>query len=149
MLDTSVEPAVWKTTPNDQITLPDGTFKTLPSIGFCSGVEAKYRVSWQVPDPANPGEKVSRSSTGGAAIRALSASELAEVTCPAANNVNGPIAWIVEYKQTITVTSKIKPSLGDAIGIAFAYSTYIQVFLTALIVNVMLLGKCLKKVNLS
>merc|ERR1712178_471751 len=90
---------------------------------------------------------VSRTITGGAAIRALSASELAEVTCPPVNNVNGPLPWIVEYKQTITTTSKIKPSLGDAIGIAFAYSTYVQVFFTVLIVNVMLLGKCLKKTS--
>merc|ERR1711939_328212 len=99
------------------------------------------------PDPNNPGELVSTSVTGGDAIRALSATEQAEITCPPVNNVNGPIPWIVEYKQTITTTSKIKPTLGDAIGIAMAYATYIQVFFTALIVNVMLLCKCLKQIH--
>jgi len=147
MLDSSVQPAVWGATPNAQVTFPDGVTKAIPSIGLCSGVEAQYRVDRQVPDSANPGEMVSVSTTGGAAIRALSASELTEVTCSPNNNENGPIPWIVQYKQTITITSKIKPSLGDAIGIAFAYSTYIQVFFTALIVNVMLLGKCLKQIH--
>ena len=94
------------------------------------------------------------SYTGGTAIRALStssssSSELAKVTCSLANNANGPVPWIVEYKQTITTTSKIKPSLGDAIGtcIAFAYSTYIQVFFTFFFLNVMLLCKCVKRTS--
>ena len=98
-------------------------------------------------DPNDPTEMVGKSWTGGAAIRKLSASDLDEVTCPPVNNANGAVPWIVEYKQTITTTSKLKPSVGDAIGIAFAYSTYIQVFFTFLIVNVMLLCKCVKQTS--
>merc|ERR1711861_113741 len=100
-LDTDVEPAVWGTTPNAQLTLPSGEVKTLPTISFCPGEEATYRVSRQVADATNPGELVSQSYTGGTAIRALSTSELTEVTCSPVNNANGPIPWIVEYKQTI------------------------------------------------
>merc|ERR1711998_221407 len=143
-LNTGVEPAVWKTTPNAQLTLR-GETHTLPRISFCPGEEARYTVSAQIPNSA--GGMTSTSRTGGTAIRALSASELSEVTCPPVTNANGPIPWVVEYKQIVTTTSKIKPTLGEAIGTAMAYSAYIQVFFTALIVNMMLLGNCLKQVS--
>jgi hypothetical protein len=156
-LDTSEEPAVWGTTPNEPTPLPWGGVLPAPTISFCPGIEATYYVTIQVPDAANPGQMVGVDYIGGTAIRALSSSssscaapcvsELAEVTCPPVNNANGGIPWIVEYQQTVTVTSKIKPSLGDAIGIAFAYSTYIQVFFTFFILNVMLLCKCVKRTS--
>jgi len=153
-LNTNVEPAVWQTTPNGAwpgplslMGLPADGPTVMPTISFCSGVEDQYHASAQVPCDSSCTGMMSQSRTGGTAIRAWGSEMLAEVTCPPVNNANGPIPWVTQYKQTVTTTSKIKPSLGDAIGIAFAYSAYIQVFFAAVIVNVMLLGNCLKQTS--
>lgn len=135
-LNTNVEPAVWNGDP--------GTYQ---EIALCE--PDTYTVGAQVPNSA--GGMDSQERTGETDIKDLanlalgtSSNYLVEVTCPPVNNANGPVPWIVEYMQTTTTVSKIKPSAPEALGTAFAYSTYIQIFITTLIVNVMLLGNCLK-----
>jgi len=137
-LNTDVEPAVWNGDPG-----------TYTEIALCE--PDTYVVGAQVPNSAGGMDSVSR--TGETDIRNLAnlansagttSNYLVEVTCPPVNNANGPVPWIAEYKQTTTTTSKIKPSPLEALGTAFAYSTYIQIFITTLLVNVMLLGNCLK-----
>ena len=66
-----------------------------------------------------------------------------EVVCPMVNNANGQVPWIVEYKQTVTTYSKISPSPAEAVGTAMAYTAYIQVVLTLVLVNTMLFCNCL------
>lgn len=136
-LNTNEEPAVWNGDPG-----------TNSEIALCE--PDTYRVGAQVPNSAGTGMD-SESRTGETAIKDLAnlplgatSNYLVEVTCPPVNNANGPVPWIAEYKQTTTTVSKIKPSPAEALGTAFAYSTYIQIFITTLIVNVMLLGNCLK-----
>lgn len=134
-LNTDVEPAVWNGDPG-----------TNPAIALCE--PDAYRVGVQVPN--NAGGMDSEDYTGETAIRSLAnkalgtSNYLVEATCPPVNNANGGVPWIVEYIQTTTTVSKIKPSPLEALGTAFAYSTYIQIFITTLLVNVMLLGNCLK-----
>lgn len=139
-LNTDVEPAVWNNDP--------GTYQ---EIALCE--PDTYTVKAEVPNSAGGTDPTER--TGETDIKNLvnvannayawsTSNYLVEVTCPPVNNANGAVPWIVEYMQTTTTVSKIRPSAPEALGTAFAYSTYIQIFITTLIVNVMLLGNCLK-----
>jgi len=118
------------------------------SISLCPGVYNTYSVSAQTPTHDK------HTIVGGDAIKALvnepnllSTNYLVEVTCPPFNYAKGAIPWIAEYKQTVTIKANTGASVGDAIGTAFAYATYIQVFITVVLVNAMLLGNCIKQTS--
>jgi hypothetical protein len=140
-LNTNVEPAVWNGDNGGAVTM-----------ALCPARYDQYRVS--LPDDGvifttgvsrTGGDEIKKLETIDPARPAYSRGMLDAVTCSPTNFYNGVVPWVVEYKQTITVDSKTKPSFLDAVGTAFAYSAYIQVLLTAVILNSMLLSGSVKQ----
>jgi len=140
-LDLSQEPAPW-----------NGQGDTNKAMSLCPGIDAAYRVGYmECSSRNNVGVCTAMYKVeldGGDAIRAAAAQppgDISYVTCPPTTNANGAIPWVAEYKMTTTTTTKIKPTIGDAIGTALAYSAYAEILFTLVIVNMMVACKCLKQ----
>lgn len=129
-----------------------GTDDQSVRMSLCPGVYNGYQLKAINDNPAKNGGKDYAWSGGDAlmtfknSMPAASQAELMRlVSCPPFHNSNGDVPWMVEYEQNTETKAVMKPTFGEAFGTALAYAAYIEVVLTAIFVNTLLLCGCLKQ----